>query len=76
MPLAVTPGTGPWRREGPISRNVHIPVLAKDILRNTSLFEGPSLAPAVAMAKAEVAERVLRLLSTRSRHVVIRIPLL
>lgn len=63
------------RREVPISRDVHIPVVAKDILRYFSLFGVPSLAPAVAMAKAEAAERALRLLSS-SRHEVITTPLL
>lgn len=71
MPVAMTPGTEPWRRGVLISRDVHTPVLAKDILRYISLFAGLSLAPAVAMAKAEVAERGLRLLSIRSRHVMI-----
>lgn len=75
--MAVTPATEPWRIGIPISRDIHTPVLAKDILRygNLSLFGVPSLAPAVAMAKAEAAERALRLLSS-SRHDVITTPLL
>lgn len=56
-------------------QNYHIPALARDILRYFSLFEVPSLAPAVAMAKAEAAERALRLLSS-SRQEVITTPLL
>lgn len=51
------------------------PALAKDILRYFSLFGVPSLAPAVAMAKAEAADRALRLLSS-SRQEVMTTPLL
>lgn len=52
-----------------------VPALARDILRYFSLVGVPSLAPAVAMAKAEVADRALRVLS-RSRQDVITMPLL
>lgn len=51
------------------------PVLASDILRYFSLVGVPSLAPAVAIAKAEAADSALRLLSN-SRHEDITIPLL
>lgn len=47
------------------------PALARDSLRNFSL---PSLAPAVAMAKAEVADRALRAPSS-SRHEGMTMPL-
>lgn len=53
----------------------HIPALASDILRYFSLVGVPSLAPAVAMAKAEAADRALRVLSS-SRHDVMTTPLL
>lgn len=53
----------------------HAPALARDILRYLSLLGAPSLAPAVAMAKAEAADRALRLLSS-SRHEVMTTPLL
>lgn len=53
----------------------HIPALARDSLRYFSLFGVPSLAPAVAMAKAEAADRALRVLSS-SRHEVMTTPLL
>lgn len=53
----------------------HVPALARDILRYFSLFGAPSLAPAVAMAKAEAADRALRVLSS-SRHEVTTTPLL
>lgn len=62
---------GRMREQGP----PHIPALAKDILRYFSLFGVSLLAPAVAMAKAEAAERALRLLSS-SRQEVITTPLL
>lgn len=52
-----------------------VPALARDILRYFSLVGVPSLAPAVAMAKAEVADRALRVLS-RSRQDVMTTPLL
>lgn len=52
-----------------------VPALARDILRYFSLFGAPSLAPAVAIAKAEAADRALRLLSS-SRQEVMTTPLL
>lgn len=51
------------------------PVLARDIRRYFSLVGVPSLAPAVAIAKAEAAERALRLFSS-SRQDDTTIPLL
>lgn len=57
------------------SGQVCIPVLARDIRRYFSLVGVPSLAPAVAIAKAEAADRALRLLSS-SRHEDITMPLL
>lgn len=66
-------GTVPgWGRPPSGSR---APVLARDILRYLSLLGAPSLAPAVAMAKAEAADRALRLLSS-SRHEGMTTPLL
>lgn len=53
----------------------HVPALARDILRYFSLVGVPSLAPAVAMAKAEAADRALRVLSS-SRQDGITTPLL
>lgn len=50
-------------------------MLASDIRRYFSLVGVPSLAPAVAMAKAEAAERALRLLSS-SRQDDTTMPLL
>lgn len=67
-------GPGPRVRVSPRPRSL-APALAKDILRYFSLFGVPSLAPAVAMAKAEAADRALRLLS-RSRQGVLTTPLL
>lgn len=52
-----------------------VPALARDILRYFSLVGVPSLAPAVAMAKAEAADRALRVLSS-SRQDGITTPLL
>lgn len=52
-----------------------VPALARDILRYFSLVGVPSLAPAVAMAKADAADRALRVLSS-SRHDVMTTPLL
>lgn len=52
-----------------------VPALARDILRYFSLVGVPSLAPAVAMANAEAAERALRVLSS-SRQDVMTTPLL
>ena len=51
------------------------PVLARDIRRYFSLVGVPSFAPAVAIAKAEAADRALRLLSN-SRHEDTTMPLL
>lgn len=69
----------PIKRGGPKywwnSGQVWIPVLARDIRRYFSLVGVPSLAPAVAMAKAEAADRALRLLSS-SRQEDITMPLL
>lgn len=67
-----------WPTPGPVSGEPcphPKPALAKDILRYFSLFGVPSLAPAVAMAKAEAADRALRLLSS-SRQEVMTTPLL
>lgn len=50
-------------------------MLARDIRRYFSLVGVPSFAPAVAMAKAEAAERALRLLSS-SRQDDTTMPLL
>lgn len=75
-------GALPARRETPLGTMGtpqvspgQVPALARDILRYFSLVGVPSLAPAVAMAKAEVADRALRAPS-RSRQDVITIPLL
>lgn len=61
------------------SRTIHVscdrPELARDMRRYFSLVGVPSLAPAVAIAKAEAAERALRLLSS-SRHDDTNMPLL
>lgn len=54
---------------------VQVPVLARDIRRYFSLVGVPSLAPAVAIANAEAADRALRLLSS-SLHEDITMPLL
>lgn len=51
------------------------PVLASDMRRYFSFVGVPSFAPAVAMAKAEAAERALRLLSS-SRQDDTTMPLL
>lgn len=52
-----------------------VPVLARDMRRYFSLVGVPSLAPAVAMAKAEAADKALRLVSS-SRQDDITMPLL
>lgn len=52
-----------------------MPVLARDIRLYFSLVGVPSLAPAVAIAKAEAADRALRLLSS-SLHDGMTMPLL
>lgn len=52
-----------------------LPVLASDMRRYFSLVGVPSLAPAVAIAKADAAESALRLLSI-SRQDDIIMPLL
>lgn len=63
------------RPQEAVGRAPLTPALAKDILRYFSLLGVPSLAPAVAMAKAEAADRLLRLLSS-SRQDVLTTPLL
>lgn len=66
----------PGRTSTPKARpQGRVPALARDILRYFSLVGVPSLAPAVAMAKAEAADRALRVLSS-SRQDVMTTPLL